>query len=76
MNLNSITDVMGDQLGDLRSAERQLLDALPKMTEAATDSDLKTAFSNHYEQTKSHFSRLQRSSNRWTSASRPKSAKR
>jgi hypothetical protein len=59
MKLNSITDVMGDQLGDLRSAEQQLIEALPKMADAATDSELKSAFSNHYEQTKGHFRRLQ-----------------
>ena len=59
MNLNSITDVLGDQLGDLRSAEQQLLDALPKMADAAHDSELKTAFSNHYDQTKGHLGRLQ-----------------
>jgi len=59
MKLDSITDVMGDQLGDLRSAEQQLNEALPKMTEAATDAELKAAFSNHYEQTKGHLGRLQ-----------------
>jgi ferritin-like metal-binding protein YciE len=50
---------MGDQLGDLRSAEMQLMDALPKMEAAASDAELKTAFRNHYEETKGHFSRLQ-----------------
>jgi ferritin-like metal-binding protein YciE len=59
VKLNSITDVMGDQLGDLRSAEQQLMEALPKMADAATDSELKTAFRDHYEQTKGHFRRLQ-----------------
>jgi ferritin-like metal-binding protein YciE len=59
MKLDSITDVMGDQLGDLRSAEMQLMEALPKMEEAASDAALKAAFKNHYEETKGHFSRLQ-----------------
>jgi ferritin-like metal-binding protein YciE len=59
VKLNSITDVMGDQLGDLRSAEMQLIDALPKMAEAATESDLKSAFNNHLKQTREHFARLQ-----------------
>jgi ferritin-like metal-binding protein YciE len=59
MKLNSITDVMGDQLGDLRSAEMQLMDALPKLANAATDSELKAAFENHLEETKGHFRRLQ-----------------
>jgi ferritin-like metal-binding protein YciE len=59
VKLNSITDVMGDQLGDLRSAEMQLIDALPKMAEAATDSELKSAFNTHLKQTREHFARLQ-----------------
>jgi ferritin-like metal-binding protein YciE len=59
VKLDSITDVMGDQLGDLRSAEQQLIEALPKMAEAASDSELKAAFRDHFEQTKGHFSRLQ-----------------
>jgi ferritin-like metal-binding protein YciE len=59
MNLDSITDVMGDQLGDLRSAEMQLMEALPKMEQAASDGDLKDAFRDHYTETKGHFSRLQ-----------------
>jgi ferritin-like metal-binding protein YciE len=58
MQLNSITDLMGDQLGDLRSAEQQLIEALPKMAEAANDSELKAAFRDHLEQTKGHFIRL------------------
>ena len=37
--LNSIQDVFAEQLGDLRSAENQLIDALPKMAEAAFDSE-------------------------------------
>jgi ferritin-like metal-binding protein YciE len=59
VNLNSITDVMADQLGDLRSAEMQLMDALPKMAQAASDSELKASFENHLEETKGHFRRLQ-----------------
>ena len=36
MTLDTISDVFADQLADLRSAEAQLLDALPKMVQAAT----------------------------------------
>jgi ferritin-like metal-binding protein YciE len=58
MQLDSIQDVFADQLGDLRSAETQLLDALPKMEGAATDADLKEAFRHHLEQTRVHVRRL------------------
>jgi ferritin-like metal-binding protein YciE len=58
MQLDSIQDVFADQLGDLRSAETQLLDALPKMADAATDAGLKEAFRHHLEQTRVHVRRL------------------
>jgi ferritin-like metal-binding protein YciE len=58
MQLDSIQDVFADQLGDLRSAETQLLDALPKMADAATDTALKEAFRHHLEQTQVHVRRL------------------
>jgi ferritin-like metal-binding protein YciE len=57
--LNSIQDVFADQLGDLRSAEMQLMEALPKMTEAAFDTELKHAFATHLNETKAHYRRLQ-----------------
>ncbi|MDP9255638.1 MAG: ferritin-like domain-containing protein [Actinomycetota bacterium] len=60
MEITSIRDVYADQLGDLRSAETQLIAALPKMANAASDPDLKQAFTNHLEQTRGHLDRLQR----------------
>jgi ferritin-like metal-binding protein YciE len=57
--LNSIQDVFADQLGDLRSAEKQLLDALPKMAEAAFDTELKHAFKTHLDETLEHSDRIQ-----------------
>ena len=56
---NSIQDVFADQLGDLRSAENQLLDALPKMAQAAFDSELSDAFRTHHDQTVEHANRIQ-----------------
>jgi ferritin-like metal-binding protein YciE len=47
------------QLRDLYSAETQLVDALPKMAEAATSPDLKAGFEEHLEQTRGHVSRLE-----------------
>jgi ferritin-like metal-binding protein YciE len=31
MRLNSLQDVLAEEIGDLRSAEEQLVEALPKM---------------------------------------------
>ena len=39
-------------------AEKQLVKALPKMAEAASDPDLKAAFTSHLEETKGHVERL------------------
>ena len=60
MKLASIEDVYAAQLGDLRSAEMQLIEALPAMVEAASDSKLQQAFAQHLEQTERHLERLER----------------
>jgi ferritin-like metal-binding protein YciE len=59
MNLASIEDVYAAQLGDLRSAETQLIEALPAMAEAASDRKLEQAFTAHLEQTVRHLQRLE-----------------
>ncbi len=46
------------ELRDLYSAENQLLKALPKMVEAATNTELKEAFSAHLQETKMQVDRL------------------
>jgi ferritin-like metal-binding protein YciE len=48
------------QLQDLYSAETQLVEALPKMAEAATSPELKAGFESHLEQTRGHVSRLEK----------------
>lgn len=47
-----------DELKDMLGAERQLLNGLKKMTKAAKDEKLKSAFQTHYEQTEGHIERL------------------
>lgn len=47
------------ELKDLYSAENQLVKALPKMAKAATNSELRTGFEEHLEQTKGHVQRLE-----------------
>jgi ferritin-like metal-binding protein YciE len=59
MNLQSLDDVLIDQLGDLLDAERQLVQALPKMAQAASDRKLKEAFTEHLGETRDHVSRLE-----------------
>jgi ferritin-like metal-binding protein YciE len=48
------------QLQDLYSAETQLVEALPKMAEAATSPELKAGFQSHLEQTRGHVTRLEK----------------
>jgi len=58
MQLETIEDVYAEQLADLRSAETQLLTALPKMASAASEPELKQAFTEHLAETRSHLERL------------------
>ena len=55
----TLRDLYINELRDLYSAETQLLDALPKMAEAAASPDLKEAFQTHLEETKGHVQRLE-----------------
>jgi ferritin-like metal-binding protein YciE len=59
LKLNSLRDLLIEELRDLYSAETQLVKALPKMAEAASDTNLKQAFTNHLEQTEGHVARLE-----------------
>jgi len=58
MNLTSLNDVLADQVGDLQSAEAQLIEALPKMASAASTPELQQAFTDHLEETRGHARRL------------------
>ena len=55
----TLRDLYLNELRDLYSAETQLLEALPKMAEAANSSQLKEAFTSHLEQTEGHVRRLE-----------------
>jgi len=57
--MKNLKDLFEHQLKDLYSAETQLLKALPKMAENATDAKLKKAFEAHIEETKEHQQRLE-----------------
>jgi ferritin-like metal-binding protein YciE len=60
LKLDSLRDLLLEELRDLYNAETQLLDALPKMAEAANSNELKSAFNHHLEETRQHVSRLER----------------
>ena len=55
----TLGDLYLNELRDLYSAEKQLLEALPKMAEAASSSQLEQAFAEHHDQTRGHVSRLE-----------------
>jgi ferritin-like metal-binding protein YciE len=58
--MDSLRDLLIDELSDLYSAERQLIAALPKMAKAANSENLRTAFTAHLEQTRGQVERLDR----------------
>lgn len=57
--LDSLDCLLIDQLQDIYDAERRLTKALPKMAEAAGDTQLKQAFENHLTETKQQVKRLE-----------------
>ena len=59
MQLNSLDDVLHEQIEDLYSAEQQLIKALPEMASAAGSTELRQAFEHHLEETRGHVTRLQ-----------------
>ena len=58
--INSLEALFVEELKDLYDAEKQLIDALPKMAEAAHSQDLKLGFREHLEQTRRQVERLER----------------
>jgi ferritin-like metal-binding protein YciE len=59
MGLNSLDDVLHEQVKDLWSAEEQLVQALPKVAQAVHSSELKQAIEEHLEETRGHVKRLE-----------------
>lgn len=56
---NSLNDLFVQQLKDLYDGEQQLTEALPLMAKAATSSQLKNAFQEHFRETQGHVQRLE-----------------
>ena len=59
MALATMQDLFIEQLKDLYSAEKQLVQALPKMAKAATTPELAQAITDHLSQTQNHVTRLE-----------------
>jgi ferritin-like metal-binding protein YciE len=58
-DIKTMDDLFVHQLQDIYYAEKQLVKALPKMAEKATDKQLKQGFLTHLEETKTHVQRLE-----------------
>ena len=57
-DVKTMNDLFVHQLQDIYYAEKQLVKALPKMAEKATDKQLKQGFLSHLDETKTHVQRL------------------
>ena len=60
MEMNRLKHLYIEELKDLYSAETQLVQAIPKMANAASSEDLRTGFEEHLGQTKEHVVRLEK----------------
>ena len=58
-DIKTMNDLFVHQLQDVYYAEQQLVKALPKMVDQATDKQLKQGFLTHLEETKTHVERLE-----------------
>lgn len=59
MSVETMQELLIDELKDLYSAEKQIVRALPKLAKAATSPDLKQALLDHLEETKGQVTRLE-----------------
>ena len=59
MKIETLEDLLTDELKDLYSAENQILKALPKMAKTARTKELRAAFEEHLAQTKNQVQRLE-----------------
>ena len=59
MKLDTLEDLLIEQIHDLYSTEKQLTEALPEMANACYSAGLKEAFNEHYEVTKNQLNRLE-----------------
>ena len=58
MKLNTLNDLLLHELQDIRSFEEQLLDAIPRMAQAARNPDLRKALEDHLKETQEQLIRV------------------
>jgi len=59
-NMESLQDLLQDELKDIYDAEKQLTKALPKLAKKASNEELRDALEQHLQQTEGHVERLER----------------
>ncbi|HEU0121766.1 MAG TPA: ferritin-like domain-containing protein [Bryobacteraceae bacterium] len=59
MHVEQLTELLIDEVRDLYHAEKQLVQALPKMAKAAESRELRDAFEEHKKETETHVARLE-----------------
>jgi ferritin-like metal-binding protein YciE len=59
MQLETLNDLFEHEIADLYSAETQLVAALPKLAQAASNDQLRQAFEQHLDETRDHVRRLE-----------------
>jgi ferritin-like metal-binding protein YciE len=59
-SLESLEELLREELKDIYDAEKQLTKALPKLAKKATAEQLKAAFQEHLDQTEQHIERIER----------------
>jgi len=60
MKLETMKELLLDELQDLYSAETQITKALPKMAKNSSSPELKQAFESHLQETEGHVQRLEK----------------
>jgi len=70
--METLHELLVDEIKDLFSAENQLTKALPKMAKAATNADLRRAFETHLRETEGHVRRLEQVAERLEASPRGK----
>jgi len=58
--MDSLEDLLKDEIKDIYDAEKQLTKALPKLIKKATAAELKTALTSHLGETEEHLARLEK----------------
>lgn len=74
-SVNTLHELLIEEIKDLYDAEKQLVKALPKMEKAASNPELKQGFANHLEETKAQVSRLETVFERLSSPAKGKTCK-